>query len=239
MRLVTWNSCIGGFRIKCDSISSLDPRPDVLVAQEVEPLSKVSKFAGDSQPTCRYWVADPTSPKRGVAVLSYTGVKIEPVDTRDPMAFSRYYVSHDDVRFQLVGVWTFRTKSTKTAYMQAHEGLRVNADWIRRAPTVILGDFNNNRTFKYGRWNELIELMESVGLVSAYHVLSNEEHGQEQQPTHYHHRKREKAFHLDYCFVPRAWVPHIQAVQVGSFEDWRGLSDHVPLVVDVSLPSAQ
>lgn len=194
-------------------------------------------FAGEYQPTCKYRVADPSSPKRGVAVLSYTGAKIEPVDTHDPMAFSRYLVSHGDVRFQLVGIWTFRTKSTKTSYMQAHEGLRVHAGWIRSAPTVILGDFNNNSVFKYFKWEELTGSLESLGLVSAYHARFKEEYGKESQPTHFHQRKSKKPFHLDYCFIPRGWVSHVNAVQVGKFDDWRKFSDHVPLIVDVLPPT--
>src|SRR4051812_283180 len=102
MRIATWNSCIGGFRKKCAAIS--DGKPDVLAAQEVEPLPDLTTFAGRYQPTCRFRVADPSSPKRGVAVLSYTGAKIAPVNTDDPMAFSRYQVSHLGTQFQLAAV---------------------------------------------------------------------------------------------------------------------------------------
>ncbi|HEY8787857.1 MAG TPA: hypothetical protein VIM10_01790 [Actinopolymorphaceae bacterium] len=46
----------------------------------------------------------------------------------------------------------------------------------------------------------------------------------------------EPTFHIDYCFVPAAWTNHIR-VEVGAFADWvgTGLSDHVPLTVDVTL----
>jgi hypothetical protein len=42
-------------------------------------------------------------------------------------------------------------------------------------------------------------------------------------------------YYIDYCFIPDEWTNSILNVAVGDFEDWvgRGLSDHVPLVVDI------
>jgi hypothetical protein len=42
-------------------------------------------------------------------------------------------------------------------------------------------------------------------------------------------------YHIDYCFVPNSWINEDLAVHVGHFQDWVGigLSDHVPMVVDV------
>ena len=39
-------------------------------------------------------------------------------------------------------------------------------------------------------------------------------------------------FHLDYCFVPEAWVDRLTGVEVGSFAAWPQ-SDHRPLTVDI------
>jgi len=42
-------------------------------------------------------------------------------------------------------------------------------------------------------------------------------------------------YHIDYYFIPDEWIKSILNVTVGDFEDWvgRGLSDHVPLIVDI------
>ena len=45
--------------------------------------------------------------------------------------------------------------------------------------------------------------------------------------------------HVDYCFLPLEWCSHLREVEVGAYADWigKGLSNHVPLVVDVDLPA--
>jgi endonuclease/exonuclease/phosphatase family metal-dependent hydrolase len=42
------------------------------------------------------------------------------------------------------------------------------------------------------------------------------------------------SYHIDYCFVPESWTKSISAVELGGFDDWVHLSDHVPLIVEVS-----
>ncbi|MEX2382682.1 MAG: hypothetical protein WD490_09885 [Opitutales bacterium] len=81
-------------------------------------------------------------------MLSYTDTMLAPADSAAPMyCFRRYDAYHRDIAFQVVAVWTAATASRETSYRQAHEGLRTHQDWIRRRPTIILGDFNGeNRT---------------------------------------------------------------------------------------------
>ena len=78
-----------------------------------------------------------------------------------------------------------------------------------------------------------------MGLASAYHDNRGVAQGGESEPTHYW-RDRTKdgpTYHIDYVFVPRQWLPRVRSVEVGGFEDWcgAGLSDHVPIVVDLDL----
>jgi exodeoxyribonuclease-3 len=78
-----------------------------------------------------------------------------------------------------------------------------------------------------------------VGLASAYHALRSEQQGQETVPTHYW-RDRKKdgpTYHIDYVFLLTQWLGGVRELAVGSFEGWcgSGLSDHVPILVDVNL----
>ena len=50
--------------------------------------------------------------------------------------------------------------------------------------------------------------------------------------SHYWLWKEANPFHIDYCFVPEAWVDLLTVVEVGSFADWLQ-SDHRPLTVDI------
>jgi hypothetical protein len=67
---VTWNCRIGGFRHKSQHIAPL--LPDVLAAQEVEPLDRVLLFAGECQPAFRDRIPHPIYPGRGIGVFPRT-----------------------------------------------------------------------------------------------------------------------------------------------------------------------
>jgi endonuclease/exonuclease/phosphatase family metal-dependent hydrolase len=56
--------------------------------------------------------------------------------------------------------------------------------------------------------------------------------GEEKHPTFYQYRHEDKAFHLDYCFVPAGW--RVKSVQVGRWSDWHRHSDHCPLTVEIA-----
>ena len=149
LKLITWNCRVGGSREKAKYIAP--KRPDVLAVQEVEPIDGVRAFAGERQPTFRDRRADPAFPRRAIGVFSYTDTQLRPVDVPDPLfSFRRYEARHGDLLFNVVAVWPWQTKSSKTAYRQAHEGLIVHAGWIRKRSTVILGDFNADRITDLG-----------------------------------------------------------------------------------------
>jgi len=234
MTLTTWNCRGGGFRHKAEHVAKY--RPDVLAVQEVEPIDSVRLFAGDCQPTFRDRVCDPAYPRRAIGMFSYTHTKLVPVDLAEPMYFfRRYEANRDGLEFNVIAVWPWQTRSVKTSYRQAHEGLERHGAWIRQRHTVILGDFNANASFKGNNWSDLLGLLEPLGLVSAYHRHFDEMPGKESRPTHFHKGKQESPFHLDYCFLPEEWARRIKTVDVGAYADWYKYSDHVPLVVSLDL----
>jgi endonuclease/exonuclease/phosphatase family metal-dependent hydrolase len=102
-----------------------------------------------------------------------------------------------------------------------------------------MGDFNSNALWddefpKDRNHSALVRNLDSLGLESAYHAQYGEEQGAEKRYTFFFHKKEEQKYHIDYCFLPKAWRGALRNVSVGSFTDWKKYSDHVPLVVDVS-----
>ena len=83
----------------------------------------------------------------------------------------------------------------------------------------------------------LIDLTSELGLVSAYHTFFGEQFGSETRNTYFHKGNAAAAFHLDYCFIPASWSPFIRQVTVGDHSAWAKVSDHVPLIVDLAIPS--
>jgi endonuclease/exonuclease/phosphatase family metal-dependent hydrolase len=111
------------------------------------------------------------------------------------------------------------------------------SEFLSAAPAIIVGDFNS-----HWRWDgsssvnhsRLVErLRDEFGLVSAYHAFHGLKPGDE-QPTLFWQWKEHQPYHVDYCFIPEAWLPHVEAVEVGDFSQWAGESDHRPLMVEIA-----
>jgi hypothetical protein len=235
LRIITWNCRIGGFRWKAAHIAPLGP--DILAVQEVSLRDEVLQFAGEPRPTCAH--REPAGVRgRGVGVYSYTDTVLAPLGTADGnFGFTRYAGDLAGVDFHVAAVWTYPTVDKERTYGQALQGIRTHAKWIAEKPTIILGDFNSNASWPKSMIPEVCDLLEPLGLVSAYHVFFNEDFGHETLPTWYQYGHQDaSAYMLDYCFLPREWTKTM-GVQVGAHEDWcaRKLSDHVPLMVDVDL----
>ena len=139
--------------------------------------------------------------------------------------------------FRLLAVWTKEDDERRAMYIgQAVLGVQRYAPFIAGDATVMVGDFNSNQIWdRPGRpymHAEMVHLLDGHGLVSAYHDHYGEAQGAETRNTFYMYRKLERGFHIDHCFVPRAWMPYLKSVQVGDYADWRHLSDHCPMVIE-------
>ena len=183
MRLVTWNCRIGGFRWKAKHIAPM--RPDILAVQEVETIGP-RMFPEDARPTYCDRSCASDFPRRGFGMFSYSQTSINGVVGAEPFSgFRRYEVHRADLSFNVVGVWPWATRSVKTSYRQAHDGLLHHEDWVRQRDTVLLGDFNASAKFNGNAWRELVEHLEGLELVSAYHAFKNQSFGQEVDSTHF------------------------------------------------------
>lgn len=138
--------------------------------------------------------------------------------------------------FTLLAVWS-KGKQRYRYVMGIVKAVQAYRDLIESAPTVVNGDFNSNAI--WNTWHPeglnhaaLVALLDSHGLVSSYHHFFGEPQGAETRPTCYLLWKEHRPYHIDYCFIPRAWASRIQRVEVGAYEEWRQHSDHRPLLVD-------
>jgi exonuclease III len=143
------------------------------------------------------------------------------------------------ITFNLVGVWACPAGNHLENYVgQIYRCITEHRESLSCHPLVIAGDFNSNAIWDKERpgrnHTEVVRLLKSYGSLSAYHAHFREHHGDETRPTYYFHHHQDKPFHLDYIFAPKAW--RVQAVEVGSFEAWGHLSDHVPVIVDLKPP---
>jgi len=147
-------------------------------------------------------------------------------------------------QFNLLAVWACHStpNSYKAGLGPLRRALNAYRDFINELPTVVAGDFNNNvkwdRPSKLNNHGLIVSELAGLGLRSAYHHARAVEQGGEPEPTLYWRNRKSDGprYHIDYCFVPECWTDSISTVTVGSFEAWvgAGLSDHVPLIVEVN-----
>jgi endonuclease/exonuclease/phosphatase family metal-dependent hydrolase len=238
MRVVTWNcntspqirrpeSALAAFTTKYNLLSQRIASPDIVVLQEV----------ARPQPTCtphKVWHGPMIS--RGIGVLVAEQYRIE---SHYDEAISRSVVPvtmSGPLSLTLLAVWSIPHQPSARNYVrEVYNGILGYQHLLTAGPAVVVGDFNNNARWdrESGAINQttLVQLLDSeFGLVSAYHTHHALPHGQECDPTYYHYRQYARPFHIDYCFIPKAWT--IADVQIGSFDEWHAVSDHCPLIVD-------
>lgn len=58
-----------------------------------------------------------------------------------------------------------------------------------------------------------------------------QQQGKESQPTFFLHRSLNKPYHMDYCFASSIFFERLKNVTVESYENWKRLSDHSPLII--------
>ncbi len=228
---------------KIDALLSLNP--DIAVVSEcAEPERLRERIADHSVIDDFVWVG--RNPNKGLAVLTFNGYSARVMAAHDP---GLEYVVPVEIRggvpFTLFGVWAQNLSGGN--YRKDQPGpFRLALDryheLLTAGPAVVAGDLNNNVIWDRPGWPinhaDAVEILDKHGLASVYHSVTGEPQGRERTPTIYW-RDRTKdgpTYHLDYIFVPTLWLDRINGFHVGSFEDWcgSGLSDHVPLVVDIS-----
>jgi exodeoxyribonuclease-3 len=216
-------------------------KPDIAVISECAEPGRL-KARGcpwlESEPV---WVG--TNPHKGLAVFGFNGYAVRLHEQYHP---SLRYVAPVHVEgatpFNLLAVWA---QNASGGVMRKHQlgplrrAMSRYRAFLGEGITILAGDLNSNTIWDKPGWRinhstKVRLLDERFGLVSAWHTIRGEKHGAETVPTLYW-RDRTKdgpTYHIDYVFLPSSLVGRAR-VEIGTFEAWCGLSDHVPVVVDL------
>jgi exodeoxyribonuclease-3 len=240
MRIVAWN-CNMALHRKYEHLLSL--QPDIAVISECANAELIAQKITSFRPSSSIWIGD--NRHKGLAVFTFGPFKA----MLSPIYQEHFpYIAPIEIdgpkRFNLLAVWACHAK--KNSYEAKLGPLRraicAYQAFIECAPTVVAGDFNDNvqwdKPTKINKHSTNVSELTALGLRSAYHYSRGVAQGSETEPTLYWRDRRNSGprYHIDYCFIPDAWTESISAVTVGKFDDWvgTGLSDHVPLIVDVN-----
>lgn len=227
LRLATWNCCAGPLARKLDVAATL--KADILVVPECPAFPK---------PLPRHlWTG--ASPRKGLAVIASDGYSLRRATRRTLPEFVLPLMVEGPVSFLLLAVW-MKGKGPDRYVRGLNRAIESCKPLIKKYPTVVLGDFNSNAIWDHEHptglnHSSLVARLGDLELESAYHSSRKEPHGEEKEPTFYFYRRKSIPYHLDYCFIPRPWLPKLREVGIGSWKDWRKESDHTPVWCDLAL----
>jgi exodeoxyribonuclease-3 len=243
MRLVAWN-CNMALHRKLAALLAL--RPDIAVLSECASPQRLAERLGADGLGCEpVWIG--ANRDKGLAVLAFNGYRARLAEEayRRSLRFIAPIRIDGPLRFNLLAVWAQNfSGGIRRKRQPGPLRLALTRDYrsfLGEGPVIVAGDFNNNIFWDKPGYlinhAHTVTLLERYGLVSAYHHARGEAQGAESEPTLYW-RDRLKSgptYHIDYIFLPQAWAAGIRELRVGGFEEWcgAGLSDHVPVVVDV------
>jgi hypothetical protein len=140
--------------------------------------------------------------------------------------------------FLLFAVWSQLTKSRFDSYIgQIFLALKYYESLLKE-PCIIAGDWNSNKIFDHikrvGTHSDVVDFLENINIRSTYHHLLNEEHGLEVQPTHYFRKNKSSPFHIDFIFASETLLKQIKNLEIGRYEEWINLSDHMPIFMGLN-----
>lgn len=243
MRVVAWN-CNMALDRKFEAL--LGVHPDIAIVSEcAEPERFRARVKFDRIEHDPVWIGQ--NPNKGLAVFTFNGytARLSKPYYRTLQYIAPVHIS-GPVACNVLAVWAQNASGGIRRKNQAgplHTALGRYKPFLSGHPTVVAGDLNSNAIWDKPGWRinhmATVDTLESLGLVSAYHTVRGETHGRETIPTLYW-RDRTKdgpTYHIDYVFLPDRWVDRVTGLSVGTFEGWcgSGLSDHVPIIVDIGL----
>lgn len=220
-------------------------RPDIAVISEcAEPTQLRSRGADwiEGEPV---WIG--RNPHKGLAVFAFNGYAARLAGSYH--ASLRYIAPvhvEGPTTCNLLAVWAQNASAGGIRKYQLgplRRALSRYREFLVDRAAVIAGDLNSNTIWDKPGWRinhsaKVAILEREFGLVSAYHAVRGELHGKETIPTLYwrDRTKNGPTYHIDYVFLPSRWIGNTR-VDIGTFEGWcgAGLSDHVPVIVDVEL----
>lgn len=223
MRLVTWNIARGSSAEKVPSVSPLSA--DVLVLQECARPDDINDR--------HLWFG--TNVSKGVSVQASGEYRLSalPVRADTPPYFIPIEVTGPE-SFLLIAVWA---QKEPYRYVEGvSRAIATYSDMIGARATVLLGDFNSNAIWNAEHPAEhnhsaIVSSLDRLGCASAYHEYFREAHGRETRHTYFHWWKENHPFHIDYVFIPKQWLSRLEIVEVASFAQGEGASDHRPVSV--------
>jgi endonuclease/exonuclease/phosphatase family metal-dependent hydrolase len=247
MRVMTWN-CHGLLGRKQELLQRVAPH--IAVVQECSLEDSRSLNRGPQF----FWQSKQINPaNRGLGIISFNPkLMVRPLPL--PEQWSSLMESDPGrmdviipvevlapVRINMLAVWSYNNRHRRSEMHKLRGpvlcALDFLGDWLSKAPSLVIGDFNNHPSFDKSRtgknlFSEHVNTLEKLGMKSLYHESRREAHGAELTNSHFWTGR--KHFHIDYIFASEQ-ARKASKFTIMSFQEMKALgveSDHVPLWAD-------
>jgi exodeoxyribonuclease III len=231
MKIVSWN-CSNSLAAKGRMEQLLSINADIAVVPECE--QQDMKIL-DEQGLSSLWIGVGKG-KKGLGVFAQKGWELAAFENDYEFRGVLPIKVSGPCHFTLLAVWSVGAYGGYAE--QIYNAITEHSAWFTGGPVVVAGDFNTtssgNQPARKPKHSDLVDILRANGLESAYHAVANEAHGQESRHTYHHQWKAEQPFHIDYIFVPKAWLRNISEFSVGPHAFWSKYSDHRPLGVSLT-----
>jgi endonuclease/exonuclease/phosphatase family metal-dependent hydrolase len=223
--LITWNCHHGSLGQRLAELAA-PASPDIVFLQECLPAATL--------PIHGQFITRRINDRKGIALGSMNpDYRLAALTSRASSGLAAVAAAVDGpISFTAIGVWGQKPNYAEDVMrtLDAYDGV------LRSEQSVVMGDLNSGTNLKQAGQpsrghSRILARLAELGLVSAYHVSHNVEHGYETHPTYRHQRKRSKPWHIDFCFVPADW--DVVGVEVLDGRRWSMTSDHLPLKVEI------
>lgn len=228
VRLIAWNCHHGSLSTRLAELARFAPA--VVFLQECRPVD-------DARLSNRF-VTHVSNARKGIALGSvgatYRIVKLRPRANCGQAVVGATVAG--PISFTALGIWS-KGPNYVDDVMKTLDAYRTV---LGSGPAVVMGDLNSGTDLARKATSRghlrIVNALADHGLVSAYHVFHQVEHGREIHPTYRHQRNPSKPWHIDFCFVPATWARNLVSVAILDGRRWAAKSDHLPLRVDVRFP---
>jgi exodeoxyribonuclease-3 len=237
MKLITWN-CQGAFRKKANAILVL--KPDILIVQECEHPDKLIFDSEFKKPTEILWFCD--NPNKGLGVFSYGKYSIEPLKqyNSEIKFIAPIKVCIENIDLVLFAIWANHKTDPDGQYIeQVWKAIHFYEEHLKGNNVILAGDFNSNtiwdRPRRIGNHSDVVNKLTEKNIHSIYHIKYKQIQGKEKHPTFHLQKNLNKPYHIDYVFASNNLVEGLKKIEVGTFDQWKTFSDHIPLIVKFNI----
>jgi exodeoxyribonuclease-3 len=223
------------FRKKAEYI--LLHKPDILIIQECEHPDKLLYPIDLPKPKQTLWFGQ--NRNKGLAIFSYSDYTLSVLENhnQDLKLIIPIVASNNKHTLNLFAIWANNPTDKDGQYVeQVWKAINFYNELLESTNTILIGDFNSNtiwdRKHRVGNHSDVVQFLEKKDIFSAYHLHHKQIQGNEQQPTLFMYRHKDKPYHIDYCFVSIDLAQRLISVDIGEYDYWIKFSDHMPLIVN-------